>query len=86
MKTTHWKCQECNGVYPDSAILTGRNPFDDSPVSIIHGCPHCFAIDKEHMVCDEPNCQEIAECGTPVMNGYRQTCSSHIPRNTSVTE
>ena len=74
---TWWRCSDCNNVYKDKHILRSINPFHKA--YNIFGCPNCFAIDKERKVCDEPNCQQVATCGSPVKDGYRQTCSEHLP-------
>jgi hypothetical protein len=58
-------------------LLTAINPFD--PEDIIRSCPLCKSIDAARVACDEPDCWRDASCGTPVPNGYRQTCGKHRP-------
>jgi hypothetical protein len=59
-------------------VLEAPNPFDEDEK--IYGCPNCKAIDTVLEGCDEPECKEIATCGTPADKGYRRTCGKHIPK------
>lgn len=70
-------CQECDwhGILAD--VQTAPNPFDMTEQ--IMGCPACHSVDSMRTVCDEPECRLPATCGTPTPDGYRQTCSKHIP-------
>lgn len=34
-------------------------------------------------LCDEPGCYDTISCGTPTSEGYRSTCSKHIPNRVS---
>lgn len=33
----------------------------------------------EELLCADRLCQRLANCGTPTSDGYRRTCSEHIP-------
>jgi hypothetical protein len=73
-----YRCDECRrwtGAHEE--MLEAPNPFalDET----INGCPLCRAIERFEMLCDEPGCDESASCGTPTKDGYRQTCSRHMP-------
>lgn len=70
------KCRECGWRGDDAEMLNGKNPFDDSE---IWGCPKCFSIDCCEVVCDEIDCWNVATCGSPTSEGYRQTCGRHEP-------
>ena len=78
-KSVRWKCTECGDIFIDSQILKGTNPFDKELEC--HGCPVCFSLDAFNKCCDEPGCKQVATCGTPVKNGYRQTCGEHFPKD-----
>jgi len=67
----HWR-----GVM--SEVLEAPNPFCKDET--IYGCPSCKAIDTVVVGCDEPNCKEVATCGTPTEKGYRNTCVRHMPK------
>lgn len=75
---TEYICLECETITPILEFLTGKNPFD--PRIDILGCPKCKAIDNFRLVCDELGCRKEVTCGTPIVNGYRRTCSEHAPR------
>lgn len=60
-----------------SDLLEAENPF--VPGDTLHACPRCKEIGSCYGACDEPDCWQEAICGTPTPNGYRQTCSKHMP-------
>lgn len=70
----------CNACSHQSHLryhLVATNPFNDDET--IYGCPNCQSINSFRMACDEPDCWEPVECGTPTEDGYRQTCREHMP-------
>lgn len=77
MQPLHYRCEECNTVYPASKQLVAPNPWDaDAPA--LRGCPVCYAADSHRRVCDEPKCTAEVSCGwlTP-SGGCRMTCAKH---------
>lgn len=74
-------CTECKWQGLDSQILTAPNPFDTN--DIIQGCPSCSSVECFRVACDEPDCWQLVTCGTPTKAGYRQTCSTHRPKERS---
>ena len=58
-------------------LLEAENPFD--PSDIVFGCPACKSVDCFDFCCDEPGCWEPIICGINTDDGYRQTCSKHLP-------
>jgi len=59
-------------------MLSAKNPFRDG--DMIYACPKCKEINSVVTACDETDCWKEATAGTPTDNGYRQTCSEHIPK------
>jgi len=77
MMSAKLKCKECGwGGTPDE-LLEAENPFD--PSDIVFGCPACKSVDCFDFCCDEPGCWEPIICGINTDDGYRQTCSKHLP-------
>ncbi|MCR4293659.1 MAG: hypothetical protein NUV76_12370 [Candidatus Kuenenia sp.] len=72
------KCKECSWHGIESEILIAENPFKSS-VDIL-GCPTCKGVNTIICVCDEPECWLEVSCGTPTLDGYRNTCSKHMPK------
>jgi hypothetical protein len=73
---TRWRCEDCDVISDDSALLHAPNPF--SRGDEIAGCPHCRSVPEFTEICDEPGCNEAASCGFPVApSGYRRTCFNH---------
>lgn len=72
-----WKCRLCNDAMEDGEILKAPSPFNKT--DILHGCPTCGEANSFVLLCDEDDCTNEAECGTPTPNGYRQTCGRHTP-------
>ena len=73
-----WRCQDCNTISLQPALLTAPNPFD--PADTVTGCPHCRSVAQFDEICDEPGCEREAHCGFPAgpeFGGYRRTCSEH---------
>jgi len=64
-------------------MLTAPNPFDEG--DILYACPNCKEIGSVVVCCDEPDCNQPANCGTPTkVDGqavYRNTCSKHRPKD-----
>lgn len=58
-------------------VLQAPNPFD--PKDELWGCPKCKQVNLLYLACDEPECWEMVQCGTPTPTGYRQTCWRHKP-------
>lgn len=73
-------CQErrCGWQGMISEVLCDANPFDRT--DNIYGCPKCKAVQEFCMACDEPGCWLPVCAGTPTLDGYRQTCGTHIPQ------
>jgi hypothetical protein len=74
---TKFVCLDCSEVVTDREMLRATNPFD--PTEGIVGCPNCKEVNSLVGACDEPGCSEQTTCGTPTPNGYRRTCSRHMP-------
>lgn len=71
-------CTEC-GWYGDTEdMLVEAHPFQKGYTC--YGCPSCREIETVVARCDEPGCKDIVACGTPVIGGYRSTCSKHAPK------
>ena len=75
------KCIErhCKWKGLDNELLRANNPFDSDDILI--GCPQGKGINTIVCVCDEPGCWEQSTCGTPSINGYRNTCGKHYKNN-----
>jgi len=69
---------DCFWTGVEGEILHAPNPFD--PNNILNGCPLCRQINTIVYACDEPDCWCEATCGTPIDDGYRQTCGGHRPK------
>lgn len=69
--------RQCNWKGTQDQILNAPHPFTEG--ERVYGCPHCEEIDSIVGACDEPDCWEIATCGTPTIAGYRRTCYKHAP-------
>ncbi len=75
-----WRCEACEAISIESALLTAPNPFDADQT--ITGCPACKAIEGFAVLCDEPGCDRPVTCGFPLIRGgYRNTCSNHARIN-----
>ena len=72
-----FKCPLCDWRGLANDLLRAASPFD--PSDFISGCPKCKGVDICKIVCDEPGCWREVACGTPTVNGYRNTCPEHIP-------
>lgn len=78
-------CNECGWTGRFRNALHGYSPFGDKDPII--GCTGCFDIGTLVTVCDEPNCKEIATCGTATNAMYRTTCVKHkIPAKTHILQ
>ena len=55
-------------------MLSAPDPFNEG--DMLYACPDC-RDQSLVLACDEPNCNQQATCGFPILNGYRQTCSNH---------
>jgi hypothetical protein len=75
--TNRFKC-DCGWKSTEGEVLIAPHPFD--PEYTVDGCPKCKDVNCFTWVCDEPDCWEDTTCGTPTKEGYRRTCSDHIPR------
>ena len=75
-------CEECDWHGMSDELLTAPHPFDLEDVLTF--CPHCKQVRCTLLACDEPGCWGEVTCGTPVIHGvsegYRQTCSKHVPK------
>lgn len=69
------KCDDCDWLGDNSAVLSAPNPF--YPQDTITGCPKCFSINSIDTLCDEDGCEAVASCGWPSPDGYRFTCWKH---------
>ena len=78
VKMTKYICinRHCGWHGMDNEILRSPNPFIDGDELI--ACPGCREMELE-LACDEPDCWDIASCGTPIVQGYRRTCLQHRP-------
>lgn len=76
---SRFTCEECNWNGPEEDVLRAPNPFSED-VDTIMGCPDCRDVNTLRLACDEPGCCDFVTCGTPAPNGYRRTCSDHVPR------
>ena len=74
-------CQErrCGWVGDDSDLLVAVHPFiADETVT---ACPDCKSLESSvFTACDEPGCNQASSCGTPTLEGYRNTCYAHMPK------
>ena len=80
MTAKYYKCGDlrCGWIGSPGEMLRAPNPFEDGE---LQACPKCHGIDNLLACCDEPECFEIAICGIPTHNGYRRTCSKHMPEH-----
>lgn len=74
---SYYFCKTCNNIVAESGMLRALNPFD--PEDELLGCPVCKDVNSFDPVCDEPSCTRPVDCGTPTLDGYRQTCHWHQP-------
>jgi len=72
------KCEACGWRGTSGEIMEALNPWDGYAPPIT-GCPECFEVNSEVVVCDETDCWSEVTCGIPTDNGYRTTCSKHKP-------
>lgn len=74
------KCDErgCNWRGDSQSVLKAQNPF--LPAEIIMGCPECMQVETIIAVCDQEGCWETSTCGKQTPDGYRHTCSTHMPK------
>lgn len=70
--------RRCGWRGTSDEVLKAPNPFD--PDSTIWGCPRCKDVNVLWLACDEPDCWEMADCGTPTTSLYRNTCGKHVPK------
>jgi len=70
-----WKCGCCDTISLDSDLLRAANPF--LPEKTLVACPECKDVNDFIEICDESGCEEEANCGFPVPDGYRRTCGTH---------
>ncbi len=70
-------CKECGWKGEANQLLTGNNPF--APDEIVFGCPECKSVDCHRPACDTENCWSCVTCGIMTPDGYRSTCSRHMP-------
>jgi len=69
----------CGWKGMDSELLKAKNPFE--PEDTVYACPECKELEGSYFSsCDEPACWRETTCGTPTANGYRRTCSEHMPK------
>lgn len=73
------RCDACRRVLRSADVLSAPNPF--APDEDVYGCPHCRAVTRFEVLCDEPGCEAAATCGFPLPGGYRLTCGVHYPRS-----
>jgi len=76
-------CESCGWGGDAEEMLTGKHPFRHG--ELCYGCPNCNEIETVVAMCDEPGCKFAATCGTPTKDGYRQTCTKHMPDITERT-
>lgn len=69
------KCEDCDWRGTQREMLKAPNPFD--PEYEVVGCPRCKSIATLHYVCDAQDCWQLASCGWPSPQGYRNTCGKH---------
>ena len=60
------------GGYCTSGLSALEEAFDALGWANCHAAPESC--------CDEPGCTRQICCGTPMPDGYRSTCSKHVPR------
>jgi hypothetical protein len=77
MTIKRWRCDQCRWTGAAEEMLSAPNPFDLTET--ICGCPRCRTIDEFELLCDQDGCDDVASCGTPIPDGYRQTCFQHRP-------
>ena len=66
-------CRSC-GQWQDQP-LTASNPFD--PNDTVVGCLHCKEVGQIVFACH--TCRNEATAGAPTVDGYRWSCSKHLP-------
>ena len=71
-----WKCEECGEITDYTHALKALHPFE--AWEEILGCPDCNGV-RLSQLCDEPGCESLISCSTPVDGGYRYTCHEHRP-------
>lgn len=78
-----YKCECCEKITAEDELLRATSPFDQDQTLL--ACPYCLSIDGDanfRLICDEPDCEQIATCGFPTDdNGYRRTCFEHSKNN-----
>ena len=70
----NWRCKWVGTI--DQA-LSAPDPFNEC--NTLYACPKCRDSTLVR-ACDEPGCNRQVTCGTPTANGYRQTCYTHMPK------
>jgi DNA-directed RNA polymerase subunit RPC12/RpoP len=70
-------CEECDHQAQEEQLLRAQNPFADDTDTII-GCPNCREVNTMAVACDEPDCWDVATCGTTTPAGYRRVCGNHF--------
>lgn len=74
----YWRCEECDWIGPDSALLRAPNPF--APADEICGCPNCKEVNHFALACDFRACRNDASSGWPLADGsYVNRCWQHPP-------
>lgn len=76
--TMLWRCKACSTETLGADLLQAPSPFD--PLDGLTACPQCKQCDQGFdLVCDEPGCKQIGNCGWPTPDGgYRHTCNKHM--------
>lgn len=72
------QCEDCGWKGTHEDALKAPHPF--LPEDEIQGCPQCFEVSTLRNCCDEEGCWDLVQAGTPSPNGYRLTCSKHVPK------
>ena len=87
MKHRKMVCSECGWVGFEAHLSTLRYQWTDSEGKEHAGewevCPDCGGLDATvDFACDEPDCRKKVTCGAPTPDGYKATCSDHMPKET----
>jgi len=72
--TNELLCRECGWLGKMNEVMKAPNPFDNGTIT---ACPECRTIEDLAVVCDIPDCNKEATCGTPTDNGYKRCCGEH---------
>jgi hypothetical protein len=76
------KCTDCGwiGTSESADQVEDPKPIEGTEPDFWLVCPECRTPENFQSLCDEPGCKKAVSCGKPTPNGYRQTCSQHMPR------